>query len=174
MVAVIDLKAEFARLTMLKGRTPTTPTAEREGAFARVAPYRDGAIFTAKFAGTSAWERHPQGDEIVEIVDGATMLHLMTAEGRQSMALRAGMVAIMPQNTWHRRWCTSGTKRKMTPAANRYAITCRQRTECGRPAASIRFRTATPMAASICWTAKPRARSRGPSSLVAAHRCFDE
>jgi mannose-6-phosphate isomerase-like protein (cupin superfamily) len=101
MVAVIDLKAEFARLTMLKGRTPTTPAAEREGAFARLAPYRDGAIFAAKFAGTSAWERHPQGDEIVQIVDGATTLHLMTAEGRQSMALRAGMVAIVPQNTWH-------------------------------------------------------------------------
>jgi quercetin dioxygenase-like cupin family protein len=101
MVAVIDLKAEFARLKMLKGRTPTTPAAEREGAFARLAPYRDGAIFTAKFSGTSAWERHPQGDEIVQIVDGATTLHLMTAEGRQSMALRAGMVAIVPQNTWH-------------------------------------------------------------------------
>jgi quercetin dioxygenase-like cupin family protein len=101
MLAVIDLKAEFARLKMLKGRTPATPAAEREGAFARLAPYRDGAIFTAKFAGTSAWERHPQGDEIVQIVDGATTLHLMTAEGRQSMALRAGMVAIVPQNAWH-------------------------------------------------------------------------
>jgi hypothetical protein len=29
------------------------------------------------------------------------------------------------------RWCTSGTKRKMTPAAKRYAITRRQRTESG-------------------------------------------
>jgi quercetin dioxygenase-like cupin family protein len=101
MIAIVDLKAEFAKLTMLEGRTPTTPEAEHKGAFARLAPYRDGAIFTAKFAGTSAWERHPQGDEIVQIVDGATTLHLMTAEGRQSLALGAGMVAIVPQNTWH-------------------------------------------------------------------------
>lgn len=101
MITIVDLKAEFAKLTMFKGRTPTTTEAERAGAFARLAPYRDGAIFTAKFAGTSAWERHPQGDEIVQIIDGATTLHLMTGEGRQSLSLGAGMVTIVPQNTWH-------------------------------------------------------------------------
>ena len=61
----------------------------------------DASNFSAKFSGTSAWERHPQGDEIVQIVDGATTLHLMTAEGRQSVALSAGMMAVVPQNTWH-------------------------------------------------------------------------
>ncbi len=101
MVPVIDLKAEFARLTMLRGRTPTSSEAERKGAFARLVAYRDGAIFTAKFAGTSAWERHPQGDEIVQVVDGATTLHLITEEGRQSVVLRAGMLAIVPRNAWH-------------------------------------------------------------------------
>ncbi len=101
MITVVDLKAEFAKLTMLKNRTPTSSEAERQGAFARLAPYRDGAIFTAKFTGKSAWERHPQGDEIVQIVDGATTLHLMTAEGRQSVSLKSGMVAVVPQGTWH-------------------------------------------------------------------------
>jgi quercetin dioxygenase-like cupin family protein len=101
MITTLDLKAEFAKLKMLEGRTPTTPESEREGAFARLAPYRDGAIFSAKFTGTGAWERHPQGDEIVQIVDGAATLHLMTAEGRQSLALHAGMMAIVPQNMWH-------------------------------------------------------------------------
>jgi hypothetical protein len=33
-----------------------------------------------------------------------------------------------------------------------------------RPASNIRFGTATPMAASVCWPTKPRARSRGPIS----------
>ena len=101
MAAIVDLKAEFAKLTMLRNRTPTSTEAEREGAFGRVAPYRDGAIFTAKFAGKSAWERHRQGDEIVQIVDGATTLHLITAQGRQSLQLSAGMMAIVPQNAWH-------------------------------------------------------------------------
>ena len=102
MVAILDLKAELAKLTTLRGRTPETPAAEREGAFAKLAPYRDGAIFTGKFAGESPWERHPNGDEIVQIVDGATTLHVMTADGPQSFALKAGMVAIVPQGAWHR------------------------------------------------------------------------
>jgi mannose-6-phosphate isomerase-like protein (cupin superfamily) len=102
MLTILDLKAEFAKLKMLRGRTPETPAAEREGAFARLAPYRDGAIFTAKFAGEGAWERHPNGDEIVQIVDGATTLHFMTADGPQSVALQAGVVAIVPQGMWHR------------------------------------------------------------------------
>jgi quercetin dioxygenase-like cupin family protein len=101
MITVVDLKAEFGKLRMLQGRTPTSSEAEREGAFARLAPYRDGAIFSAKFAGTSAWERHPQGDEIVQVVDGATTLHLMTEEGRQSVTLSAGMIVVVPRNTWH-------------------------------------------------------------------------
>jgi mannose-6-phosphate isomerase-like protein (cupin superfamily) len=101
MTAVLDLKAEFAGLKMLRNRTPTSSEAERQGAFARIAPYRDGAIFAAKFAGTSAWERHPLGDEIVQVVDGATTLHLLTPEGRQSLTLTAGMLAVVPQNVWH-------------------------------------------------------------------------
>ena len=98
----IDVKAELAKLTMLRGRTPETPEAARKGAFARLAPYRDGAIFTAKFSGNSPWERHPNGDEIVQIAEGATILHVMAADGPQSFALTAGMVAIVPKNTWHR------------------------------------------------------------------------
>lgn len=102
MVAVIDLKAELAKLQMLQGRTPDMPPEKREGAFARLSPYRDGAIFTAKFAGQAAWERHPQGDEIVQIVEGSTILHLITEDGPQSLSLEAGMIAIVPQNMWHR------------------------------------------------------------------------
>ena len=102
MITVIDINAEFGKLRTLRGRTPETPEAEREGAFAKLAPYRDGGMFAAKFAGESAWERHPNGDEIVQIVEGATIVHLMTADGPQSVALKAGMVIIVPQNTWHR------------------------------------------------------------------------
>jgi mannose-6-phosphate isomerase-like protein (cupin superfamily) len=102
MIAVIDLTTEFAKLTMLEGRSPTTTDAEKSGAIARLAPYRDGAIFASKFAGTSDWERHPQGDEIVQIVEGATTLRIITEAGLQSLALGAGMVAVVPQGMWHR------------------------------------------------------------------------
>ena len=41
------------------------------------------------------------GDEIVQIIEGATTLHLLTAEGKQSLALSAGMMVVVPQNIWH-------------------------------------------------------------------------
>ena len=47
-----------------------------------------------------------------------------------------------------------------------YAMTGWRRTDSGRPAANIRFSTATPTAASVCWAAKPRARSRGPITAL--------
>jgi mannose-6-phosphate isomerase-like protein (cupin superfamily) len=102
MLTILDMNAEFAKLRMLRGRTPETPEAERQGAFARLARYRDSAINVAKFSGEGPWERHVNGDEIVQIVDGATTLHVMFDDGPQSYALKPGMVVIVPQGKWHR------------------------------------------------------------------------
>ena len=62
MITIIDLNAELAKLTMLPARTPQTTGAQREGSMASLAPYRDGALFTSKFAGNGGWERHRNGD----------------------------------------------------------------------------------------------------------------
>jgi mannose-6-phosphate isomerase-like protein (cupin superfamily) len=103
MVTVIDLTADLAKLTMLHGRTPQTTSADRVGSSAQVAPYRDGALFTSKFSGKGAWERHPQGDELVHILDGSATLEIVTEDGPpQSFSIRAGTVAIVPQGAWHR------------------------------------------------------------------------
>jgi mannose-6-phosphate isomerase-like protein (cupin superfamily) len=101
MVQVVNLNAEFAQLRTLEGRTPTTNAAARQDSFSALLPYRDGAIFAAKFSGKSAWERHPQGDEIVQIVAGETTLRLITAQGRETLELKAGMLVVVPQNAWH-------------------------------------------------------------------------
>jgi mannose-6-phosphate isomerase-like protein (cupin superfamily) len=101
VTTIVDLDAELAKLTMLHGRRPTTTAAERQGAMSRLLPYRDGGIFAAKFSGKGAWERHPQGEEIVQILEGKATLHLITAEGRERLELTAGMLAVVPQNAWH-------------------------------------------------------------------------
>ena len=104
MITVIDLNSELAKLPMLRGRRPETTEAERKasGAFVTLAPFRDGNIYSAKFSGDAAWERHPNGDEIVQIVDGATTFHIMTEDGPRSFGLKVGMVVIVPQGAWHR------------------------------------------------------------------------
>jgi uncharacterized cupin superfamily protein len=92
MTRVADLNAEFAKLSMLEGRSPTTTAAERREAISRLLPYRDGAVFAAKFSGKGAWERHPQGDEIVHIVEGKTSLHLITGGGQTVAAVEGRYV----------------------------------------------------------------------------------
>ena len=104
MITILDLKAELTKLTLLRGRRPETTEVERKasGGFATLAPFRDGNIYSAKFAGDGAWERHPNGDELVQIVDGSATLHVMTDDGAKSYAVSAGMLVIVPQGTWHR------------------------------------------------------------------------
>ena len=104
MATIIDLAGELGRLTMLRGRRPETTEAERKasGGFINMAQFRDGHVFGVKFSGDAAWERHPNGDELVQVVEGSTTLHVMTDSGLQSHALKPGMLAIVPQNTWHR------------------------------------------------------------------------
>lgn len=103
MITIIDLQAELAKLMMLRGRTPATSSAEREGSGARLAPYQDGSIFASKFAGTGAWERHPQGVELVHILDGAATLEIVSGEGpTQSFAVGAGTILVVPKGAWHR------------------------------------------------------------------------
>ena len=83
MIAVLDLNAELAKLAHF-ARTPTSPEAERKKGLATLAPYRDGGIFTSKFSGTGGWERHPNGDEIVHILEGATCCVRSPTTGRRS------------------------------------------------------------------------------------------
>jgi mannose-6-phosphate isomerase-like protein (cupin superfamily) len=103
MTTVIDLTAALATLTMLRNRTPQTTRAEREGSSRNLMSYRDGAIFTTKFAGEGAWERHRKGEEIVYILDGDTTVHLIPEDGDpETLELRTGMIAVVPQSAWHR------------------------------------------------------------------------
>jgi len=104
MLKITDLNAEFAKLTMLRGRTPQTTAAERmeKRALARLMPYRDGAVFIAKFAGSGVWERHPKGDEIVQIIDGTTTLHVIRDSRSEAFTLSAGAFVVIPQGAWHR------------------------------------------------------------------------
>jgi len=104
MLTIIDLNTEFAKLDIRRGRTPQTTAAEREEnrALARLMPYRDGTIFIAKFTGSGRWERHPKGDEIVQIIQGATRLHVVGDGRSEAFNLSAGAVVVIPQGAWHR------------------------------------------------------------------------
>ncbi len=102
MIRAVDVKSALAGLPALEGRRATTPTDRVKAAFAVLAPFRDGSVFAGRFSGETAWERHARGDELVQILDGAATLTIVTAEGRQSLPLSAGMLVVVPQGHWHR------------------------------------------------------------------------
>ncbi len=101
LIPVIDFKAELAKLTQF-ARTPTSPEADRRKGLGSIAPYRDGGIFASKFTGSGGWERHPAGDEIVYVLEGKTILRLLTDAGPQDQELSAGMIMVVPTGVWHR------------------------------------------------------------------------
>jgi uncharacterized cupin superfamily protein len=112
----VDIQAAIAPLPILRTRRPDTPAAEAAGAFARLAETRDGAVFAGTFEGQSPWERHPNGDELVQILAGETKLTIMTADGPNVLVMKAGMLAVVPQGSWHRFDAPNGvTVLTMTP-----------------------------------------------------------
>ncbi len=99
MTRAIDIEAELGKLKFLENRTRFSDTA---GTFARVAEYRDGAIFTGGFSGVSQWERHPNGDEIVQVLKGSTTISLILPDGAEDrLEVKAGMFAVVPRGAWH-------------------------------------------------------------------------
>lgn len=99
MAKVIDIDMEVSQMRFLDGRNRFSDTT---GVFARLGEYRgDSMISAGGFSGTSQWERHPSGDEIVQILKGETKVTLLTANGPEEHHLKAGMFIIVPQNTWH-------------------------------------------------------------------------
>ena len=95
---------------MLKERYGHPTDAESLKSFATLAAYRDGGIFATHFRGSSGWERHPQGDEVVQILEGATRFDILVDEVLQSLELSAGMLVVVPQGCWHRFESASGVK----------------------------------------------------------------
>ena len=72
MIKAVDLCRDLEGLPMLKERYGHPTDEESQKSFARLADYRDGGIFATHFSGSSGWERHPNGDEVVQILEGAT------------------------------------------------------------------------------------------------------
>jgi mannose-6-phosphate isomerase-like protein (cupin superfamily) len=114
--SIIDLGAELAKLTMFR-RTPQSTREETKGSVARLASYRDGLLLAIKASGTDHWERHPSGDELIHILDGSATLEIACSGAPpKSFALRAGMLAVIPQGAWHRAHSEEGkTELTATP-----------------------------------------------------------
>ncbi|MCP5149854.1 MAG: cupin domain-containing protein [Chromatiales bacterium] len=101
-IQVANIGERLAALTPIAMRGPHTSDAEVADAFTTLADFRDGGIFVGGFTGDSGWEIHPKGDEIVQILAGATELTIMHDDGPETFELTAGMLIVVPRGHWHR------------------------------------------------------------------------
>ncbi len=101
MVEAVDIQKEIAKRPFMHGRGEATE-GEASEAFATLAAFGNGAIFAGGFSGETPWERHRNGDELVQILDGRTTLTILTDAGPEALDLTAGMLAVVPQGAWHR------------------------------------------------------------------------
>ena len=110
MIKTIDLNRDLAGLVKLEGRGAHTTEDEAQASFMSLGDFRDGGLFAASFSGSSGWERHLKGDEIVQIVEGATRLDVIVGDELESHELTAGMLLVVPQGCWHRFISEHGVK----------------------------------------------------------------
>lgn len=130
MVKAVDIQATLASLRVLENRTPHTPGDEMDGVFAVLAETENGGVFAGSFVGESPWERHRNGDELVQVIKGATTLTILTDTGEDVLDMTAGMVTIVPRGCWHRFHAPDGVSvMAMTPQPTDHSTAEDPRTE---------------------------------------------
>jgi mannose-6-phosphate isomerase-like protein (cupin superfamily) len=54
------------------------------------------------FSGLTPWERHPDGDELLYVLDGEIDVTILTDAGRVLTTVSVGSVSVVPRGLWHR------------------------------------------------------------------------
>ncbi|MBM4265523.1 MAG: cupin domain-containing protein [Deltaproteobacteria bacterium] len=55
-----------------------------------------------RFQGRAPWERHPDGDEMILVLDGGGEITVLTDDGPVQAELRPGRLFVCPRGLWHR------------------------------------------------------------------------
>jgi mannose-6-phosphate isomerase-like protein (cupin superfamily) len=58
-------------------------------------------VCVSRFSQHPKWEIHPNGEEVLVGISGELSLVILDEETAQTIVLRSGDVAVIPQNTWH-------------------------------------------------------------------------
>jgi uncharacterized cupin superfamily protein len=124
MVEKKSLTDLLSTVKYLPNRTPQSGfTGEASAAFAAVSPYRDGSIYVGHYSGSSEWERHASGDEIVLVLEGTTTVVLLGAGSEQHVQLAAAELVVVPKGMWHRFETSQSLKVvSVTPAPTDHAL----------------------------------------------------
>jgi mannose-6-phosphate isomerase-like protein (cupin superfamily) len=58
-------------------------------------------VGVSRFSTHPLWERHPAGDELLQVFEGELDITVLTPEGPVESTLRPGAVFVVPKGLWH-------------------------------------------------------------------------
>jgi quercetin dioxygenase-like cupin family protein len=82
--------------------TRATTEAEANGAVRELGRLGDRLVGVMRFTGETPWERHPDGDELLHVLDGDVDVTVLTDTGPVHVPIAAGHLFVCPRGLWHR------------------------------------------------------------------------
>jgi mannose-6-phosphate isomerase-like protein (cupin superfamily) len=118
-------RARFRAQLAARLRPPIEPHDLREAArdlpaaeLRRLGAFDRATIGLFRFSGRAPWERHPDGDELIVVLEGGGEITVLTDDGPVRAELRPGRLFVCPRGLWHRPVATpSMTALYVTPLA---------------------------------------------------------
>lgn len=96
-----DLRALLGDLPCLEVTRDTSD----EAAMAAIRPLgmlNQTMLGLVRFSGLTPWEIHPDGDELLHVLEGSVEVTVLTDDGPYRETLRTGSVFVVPRGLWHR------------------------------------------------------------------------
>src|SRR5262245_12558184 len=66
-----------------------------------LASFNGCTVGVSRFSTHPLWERHPAGDELLQVFEGELDITVLTPEGPVESTLRPGAVFVVPKGLWH-------------------------------------------------------------------------
>lgn len=108
--AAISINNGFSKVKRFENRRPESSNEAMKNAFVKLTDFDQSAIYLTHYSGFSEWERHPAGDELVQVIEGETSLVLLEGEVEHKHKLMSGELFVVPQGVWHRFESPKGLK----------------------------------------------------------------
>jgi quercetin dioxygenase-like cupin family protein len=70
--------------------------------FWRLAKEGPNDLWVGRYTGTSPWERHRSGDELLYTVEGSIDVTVLTTDGDMTTSVPQGSIFVVPTGLWHR------------------------------------------------------------------------
>jgi quercetin dioxygenase-like cupin family protein len=103
------MKAHDLAAALAGVKAGAVTTAEEDAAaFPRLASFNSGAVYVGRFAGQSPWERHPDADELLHVLEGVTEITVLSDDGPVRTSVAAGSIFVVPKGLWHRQLAEHG------------------------------------------------------------------